>query len=143
VDVTSGIRMDHVYDSMLRAVIRKGTRKTYISATILKEEETKFTRVDVSSSGLSCGSGGSEPIPGTLTSCIGFLSTHDGQAFQEEPYRDIQRFYPDFRKCVEKQLPRREHSLYQNWHQGSGKILHPQCLSPQRLLARWIWMEPR
>jgi phenylacetate 2-hydroxylase len=38
-------------------------------------------------------SGGFETIPATLTSCIGSLSTKDGQAFQEQAYQDITRHY--------------------------------------------------
>lgn len=40
-------------------------------------------------------SGGFETIPGTLTSCIGSLSTPEGQIFQERAYTDILAHYPN------------------------------------------------
>jgi phenylacetate 2-hydroxylase len=78
-------------------MIGKGTDKPCISAAILKDQETKLTGVEVSSICLSLVSGGFETIPGTLTSCIGSLSTPEGQIFQEKAYKDIKRFYPDVR----------------------------------------------
>lgn len=81
--------------SQVREMIKKGTDKPCISAAILKDEETKLTGVEVSSICLSLVSGGFETIPGTLTSCIGSLSTAEGQVFQEKAYRDIKRLYPD------------------------------------------------
>ncbi|KAF8862916.1 phenylacetate 2-hydroxylase [Acephala macrosclerotiorum] len=83
--------------NQVREMIRKGTDKPCISAAILKDEETKLTGVEVSSICLSLVSGGFETIPGTLTSCIGSLSTLEGQVFQEKAYRDIKRMYPDVR----------------------------------------------
>lgn len=79
----------------VRDMIQKGTDKPCISAAILKDEETKLTGVEVSSICLSLVSGGFETIPGTLTSCIGSLSTPEGQAFQERAYEDIKRHYPN------------------------------------------------
>jgi phenylacetate 2-hydroxylase len=71
----------------VRGMIQRGTDKPCISAAILKDQETKLTGVEVSSICLSLVSGGFETIPGTLTSCIGSLSTPAGQRFQ--------RYYPD------------------------------------------------
>lgn len=79
----------------VREMIKKGTDKPCISAAILKDEETKLTGVEVSSICLSLVSGGFETIPGTLTSCIGSLSTKQGQIFQDRAYEDIKRYYPD------------------------------------------------
>lgn len=93
-------RRDAYLNSLLnqvREMITKGTDKPCISAAILKDEETKLTGVEVSSICLSLVSGGFETIPGTLTSCIGSLSTPEGQIFQEKAYQDIKRIYPDAR----------------------------------------------
>lgn len=93
-------RRDKYLNSLLnqvRSMIRKGTDKPCISAAILKDEETKLTGVEVSSICLSLVSGGFETIPGTLTSCIGSLSTQEGQIFQEKAYQDIKCLYPDVR----------------------------------------------
>ncbi|KAI7355365.1 phenylacetate 2-hydroxylase [Hortaea werneckii] len=78
----------------VREKIQHGTDKPCVSAAILKDEETKLTEVEVSSICLSLVSGGFETIPGTLTSCIGSLSTPEGQVFQERAYQDIKRHYP-------------------------------------------------
>lgn len=93
-------RRDKYLNALLdqvREMIKKGTDKPCISAAILKDQETKLTGVEVSSICLSLVSGGFETIPGTLTSCIGSLSTPDGQIFQERAYADIKRHYPDVR----------------------------------------------
>ncbi|PMD26105.1 phenylacetate 2-hydroxylase [Hyaloscypha hepaticicola] len=83
--------------NQVREMIKKGTDKPCISAAILKDQETKLTGVEVSSICLSLVSGGFETIPGTLTACIGSLSTAEGQIFQEMAYKDIKRLYPDIR----------------------------------------------
>ncbi|KAF2721949.1 cytochrome P450 [Polychaeton citri CBS 116435] len=89
----------------VREMIANGTDKPCISAAILKDEETKLSGVEVSSICLSLVSGGFETIPGTLTSCIGSLSTAAGQVFQDRAYEDIKRLYPDteeaWKKCYE------------------------------------------
>ncbi|KAI7382823.1 phenylacetate 2-hydroxylase [Hortaea werneckii] len=79
----------------VREKIQHGTDKPCVSAAILKDEETKLTEVEVSSICLSLVSGRFETIPGTLTSCIGSLSTPEGQMFQERAYQDIKRHYPN------------------------------------------------
>ncbi|KAJ9622581.1 hypothetical protein H2204_011500 [Knufia peltigerae] len=84
----------------VRDMIKKGTDKPCISAAILKDEETKLTGVEVSSICLSLVSGGFETIPGTLTSCIGSLSTKEGQVFQDRAYADIMRHYDGDAKRV-------------------------------------------
>lgn len=94
----------------VRAMIKEGTDKPCISAAILKDEETKLNGVEVSSICLSLVSGGFETIPGTLTSCIGSLSTPEGQIWQDRAYEDIKRYYPDVRdawaKCfTEEKIP--------------------------------------
>lgn len=94
----------------VRDMIKRGTDKPCISAAILKDEETKLTGVEVSSICLSLVSGGFETIPGTLTSCLGSLSTAEGQAWQDRAYEDIKRHYPDVRdawtRCVvEERVP--------------------------------------
>ena len=81
----------------VREMIKKGTDKPCISAAILKDQETKLTGVEVSSICLSLVSGGFETIPGTLTSCIGSLSTREGQIWQERAYEDIKRYYPNIK----------------------------------------------
>ncbi|RDW71685.1 cytochrome P450-19 [Coleophoma crateriformis] len=83
----------------VRAMIKEGTDKPCISAAILKDEETKLTGVEVSSICLSLVSGGFETIPGTLTSCIGSLSTPEGQIWQDRAYADIKRMYPDVKNA--------------------------------------------
>lgn len=93
-------RRDAYLDLLLnkvRAMIKEGTDKPCISSAILKDEESKLTGVEVSSICLSLVSGGFETIPGTLTSCIGSLSTKEGQAWQDRAYEDIKRYYPDIR----------------------------------------------
>ena len=82
----------------VRDMIEKGTDKPCISAAILKDQETKLTGVEVSSICLSLVSGGFETIPGTLTSCIGSLSTPEGQLFQDRAYEDIKHYYPDMKE---------------------------------------------
>jgi phenylacetate 2-hydroxylase len=94
----------------VRAMIKEGTDKPCISSAILKDEETKLTGVEVSSICLSLVSGGFETIPGTLTSCIGSLSTKEGQEWQDRAYADIKRYYPDVRDAwtscyVEEKVP--------------------------------------
>lgn len=84
--------------------IEKGTDKPCVSAAILKDEESKLTGVEVSSICLSLVSGGFETIPGTLTSCIGSLSTPEGQIFQERAYEDIKRHHPGIESAWEKCL---------------------------------------
>jgi phenylacetate 2-hydroxylase len=93
-------RRDTYLDLLLnkvREMIKNGTDKPCISAAILKDQETKLSGVEVSSICLSLVSGGFETIPGTLTSCIGSLSTEQGQAWQDRAYEDIKRHYPDDR----------------------------------------------
>jgi phenylacetate 2-hydroxylase len=79
----------------VRDMIARGTDKPCISAAILKDQETKLSNVEVSSICLSLVSGGFETIPGTLTSCLGSLSTPRGQLFQDRAFADIQRCYPN------------------------------------------------
>lgn len=106
-------RRDAYLDLLLnkvREMIKKGTDKPCISAAILKDTETKLTGVEVSSICLSLVSGGFETIPGTLTSCIGSLSTPEGQEWQDRAYADIKRHYPDVRDAwtacfVEETIP--------------------------------------
>lgn len=64
------------------------------AALIIMQEETKLSNVEVSSICLSLVSGGFETIPGTLTSCIGSLSTPEGQVFQDKAYEEILKCYP-------------------------------------------------
>lgn len=94
----------------VRGMIKRGVDKPCISAAILKDEETKLTGVEVSSICLSLVSGGFETIPGTLTSCLGSLSTKEGQDWQDRAYEDIKRYYPDIRDAwtscfVEEKVP--------------------------------------
>lgn len=94
----------------VREMIRRGTDKPCISAAILKDEETRLSGVEVSSICLSLVSGGFETIPGTLTSCVGSLSTRQGQAWQDRAYEDIKRHYPDVERAwtacfVEEKIP--------------------------------------
>ncbi|KAF2704586.1 phenylacetate 2-hydroxylase [Pleomassaria siparia CBS 279.74] len=94
-------RRDAYLDLLLnkvREMIKKGTDKPCISAAILKDEETRLTGVEVGSICLSLVSGGFETIPGTLVSCIGSLSTPEGQIFQDRAYADIKRHYPNFQE---------------------------------------------
>ncbi|KAK0327619.1 hypothetical protein LTR91_002818 [Friedmanniomyces endolithicus] len=88
----------------VRDMIEKGTDKPCVAAAILKDEETKLSGVEVSSICLSLVSGGFETIPGTLTSCIGSLSTPEGQLFQDRAYEDIKRHYPDISQAWAKSL---------------------------------------
>ncbi|KAH7388644.1 cytochrome P450 [Pyrenochaeta sp. MPI-SDFR-AT-0127] len=91
-------RRDKYLDELLdkvREMIKTGTEKPCISAAILKDEETRLTGVEVSSICLSLVSGGFETIPGTLVSCIGSLSTPEGQKYQERAYQEMKKIYPD------------------------------------------------
>ncbi|OAK99049.1 cytochrome P450 [Phaeosphaeriaceae sp. SRC1lsM3a] len=95
-------RRDRYLNELLdkvREMIKKGTEKPCISAAILKDEETRLTGVEVSSICLSLVSGGFETIPGTLVSCIGSLSTPEGQKFQELAYQEIIALHPDLRNA--------------------------------------------
>ncbi|KAH7096068.1 cytochrome P450 [Paraphoma chrysanthemicola] len=95
-------RRDKYLDELLnkvREMIKTGTEKPCISAAILKDEETRLTGVEVSSICLSLVSGGFETIPGTLVSCIGSLSTSEGQKYQERAYQEIKKVYPDLREA--------------------------------------------
>ncbi|KAF1841120.1 cytochrome P450 [Cucurbitaria berberidis CBS 394.84] len=83
----------------VREMINNGTEKPCISAAILKDEETRLTGVEVSSICLSLVSGGFETIPGTLVSCIGSLSTPEGQKYQERAYQEIKKLYPDIKNA--------------------------------------------
>lgn len=83
----------------VRDMIKKGTDKPCISAAILKDEETRLTGVEVSSICLSLVSGGFETIPGTLVSCIGSLSTPEGQKFQENAYQELKKVYPNIKEA--------------------------------------------
>jgi phenylacetate 2-hydroxylase len=97
-------RRDKYLNELLDKVhemIKNGTDKPCISAAILKDEETRLTGVEVSSICLSLVSGGFETIPGTLVSCIGSLSTPEGQRFQEMAYQDIIRTHLDIQKAWE------------------------------------------
>ncbi|KAF2189837.1 cytochrome P450 [Zopfia rhizophila CBS 207.26] len=90
-------RRDRYLDLLLnkvRKMIKDGTDKPCISAAILKDKETRLTGVEVGSICLSLVSGGFETIPGTLVSCIGSLSTLEGQIFQERAYEDMKKCYP-------------------------------------------------
>ncbi|KAL6708409.1 hypothetical protein ACN47E_002672 [Coniothyrium glycines] len=78
----------------VRDMIKKGTEKPCISASILKDEETRLSGVEVSSICLSLVSGGFETIPGTLVSCIGSLCTAEGQKYQDRAYKEIRKMYP-------------------------------------------------
>ncbi|KAH8711870.1 cytochrome P450 [Phaeosphaeriaceae sp. PMI808] len=87
-------RRDKYLDELLnkvREMIKQGTEKPCISAAILKDEETRLSGVEVSSICLSLVSGGFETIPGTLVSCIGSLSTLEGQRYQECAFKEIQK----------------------------------------------------
>lgn len=92
----------------VREMIQHNTDKPCVSAAILKDEETKLTGVEVSSICLSLVSGGFETIPGTLTSCIGSLSTPEGQIFQDRAYEDIKRHYPNIEDAWSKSLEAEE-----------------------------------
>ncbi|KAK2629872.1 hypothetical protein QTJ16_000692 [Diplocarpon rosae] len=67
----------------VREMIRQGTDNPCISAALLKDKETRLTGVEVSNICLSLVSGGLETIPGTLTSCIGSLSTPPDHAAEK------------------------------------------------------------
>ncbi|CZT17189.1 related to cytochrome P450 phenylacetate 2-hydroxylase [Ramularia collo-cygni] len=88
----------------VREMIQIGNDKPCVAAAILKDEETKLTGVEVSSICLSLVSGGFETIPGTLTSCIGSLSTPEGQKFQERAYEDIKRHYSNIAEAWTRSL---------------------------------------
>ena len=92
----------------VRDMIDKGTDKPCVSAAILKDEETRLTGVEVSSICLSLVSGGFETIPGTLTSCLGSLSTPEGQIFQERAFEDIKRHYSNLEDAWAKSLETEE-----------------------------------
>ena len=95
-------RRDAYLDLLLnkvREMIKNGTDKPCISAAILKDQETRLTGVEVGSICLSLVSGGFETIPGTLVSCIGSLSTPEGQVFQDRAYEDIKRHCPDLKNA--------------------------------------------
>lgn len=79
----------------VKVMIENGTDKPCIAAAILKDDQSKLNNVEVNSICLSLVSGGFETIPGTLTSCIGSLSTPEGQKFQEKAYKDILKHYPN------------------------------------------------
>jgi phenylacetate 2-hydroxylase len=79
----------------VREKVRNGTDKPCVAAAIIKGEDTQLSDIELSSICLSLVSGGFETIPATLTSCIGSLSTKEGQVFQEQAYKNIRQHYPD------------------------------------------------
>lgn len=83
----------------VREMIKAGTDKPCISAAILKDEETRLTGIEVSSICLSLVSGGFETIPGTLVSCLGSLSTVEGQIYQERAYQEIKKVHADIKQA--------------------------------------------
>lgn len=76
-----------------RSNIAKGTDKPCVSSAMLKDEESQLSDAEVSSICLSLVSGGFETIPGTLLSCLGFLSTPSGQIFQDRAYAFLTRHH--------------------------------------------------
>ena len=94
-------RRDRYLDLLLgktRAMIEAGIDKPCIASALIRDEETILTNMEVSSVCLSLVSGGFETIPATLTSCIGSLSTVEGQKFQDRAYEDIKRHYPNMQE---------------------------------------------
>ena len=90
-------RRDRYLDDLLRKTrenIDKGTDKPCVAARAISGKDTQLSGAEVSSICLSLVSGGFETVPATLTSCLGSLSTDEGQVFQDRAYEDIKRYYP-------------------------------------------------
>ena len=90
-------RRDHYLASLLRIAkerFQQNVDLDCIYATVLQDKEEQLSKEEVSTVCLSLVSGGFETVPGTIISCIGSLSTADGQYMQEEAVKDIMRYYP-------------------------------------------------
>lgn len=96
------ILLDQVMD-----MIQKGVDKPCVSSAALKDEETKLSKIEVSSICMSLVSGGFDSVSGTLVACIGTLSSSAGMYIQEQAYREIMKYYPDtetaWQKCLEEE----------------------------------------
>jgi len=91
-------RRDKYLDILLSTVkdmIQQETDRPCVASTVLKDVDSKLSSAEVTSICLSLVSGGFESIPGTLVSCIGSLSTLEGEKIQEKAYEDIKRYYPN------------------------------------------------
>ncbi|KAF8243364.1 cytochrome P450 [Wilcoxina mikolae CBS 423.85] len=91
-------RRDKYLDILLSTVkdmIQQGIDRPCVSSAVLKDVDSKLSSAEVTSICLSLVSGGFESIPGTLVSCIGSLSTLEGQKIQEKAYEDIRRYCPN------------------------------------------------
>ncbi|KAI9710754.1 MAG: hypothetical protein M1820_002587 [Bogoriella megaspora] len=89
-------RRDGYLDQLMqrtRGMIEKGTDNSCVASAIYKDEENKLNDVELKSVCLSLVSGGFSTLAGTLTSCIGSLSTAEGQEWQDMAYEDIKRHY--------------------------------------------------
>ncbi|KAI9694568.1 MAG: hypothetical protein M1822_000184 [Bathelium mastoideum] len=80
--------------SRTRDMVEKGIDNSCVASAIYKEKEDKLTEVELNSVCLSLISGGFSTLAGTLTSCIGSLSTSEGQKWQDRAFEDIKRHYP-------------------------------------------------
>ncbi|PQE29711.1 Cytochrome P450 protein [Rutstroemia sp. NJR-2017a WRK4] len=106
-------RRDKYLESLLSIAnerSRHGELPECIYSAVLHDEETKLTKEDTSTVCLSLVSGGFETVPSTIISCLGTLSTDQGQIHQTEALKDIMRYYATteeaWQKCVvEEKVP--------------------------------------
>ncbi|KAL9065184.1 MAG: hypothetical protein Q9157_007560 [Trypethelium eluteriae] len=89
-------RRDGYLDQLInrtRDMVEKGIDNSCVAAATYKDEEATLSDIELKSMCLSLVSGGFSTLAGTLTSCIGSLSTSEGQVWQDRAYEDIMRHY--------------------------------------------------
>ncbi|KAI9047432.1 hypothetical protein LZ554_008876 [Drepanopeziza brunnea f. sp. 'monogermtubi'] len=102
-----GARRDAYLESLLGIAtdrFQKGELAECIYSAVLQDKETKLTKDEISTVCLSLVSGGFETVPSTINSCLGSLSTREGQVHQAEAVKDIRRYYKTLDEALEKCL---------------------------------------
>jgi phenylacetate 2-hydroxylase len=107
------VRRDQYLSSLLKTAKERFQRDGNVDciySAVLTDKEVQLSKEEISTVCLSLVSGGFETIPGTIISCIGSLSTTEGQVFQAEAVRDIQKHYSTMQEAwdqclVEEKVP--------------------------------------
>ena len=89
-------RRDQYLDQLMSRtedMVKKGIDNSCVASATYKEEEAKLTNVELKSVCISLVSGGFSTLAGTLTSCIGSLSTPEGQVWQDRAFEDVMRYH--------------------------------------------------
>ena len=83
----------HQLMSRTQDMVEKGIDNSCVASAAYKETENRLTEAELNSVCLSLVSGGFSTLAGTLTSCIGSLSTPEGKKWQDRAFEDIKRYY--------------------------------------------------